>query len=69
MRSAIILLSMIVCLFGPTAVFTLVGYKSMKVLSDRPTDSARVMIALITKLVIVASVLVTILGLTLKFLV
>lgn len=67
MRNFLILLSMIVCLFGPTAIFTVVGYKSMKTLSNRPTNSARIMIALITKLVIVTAILTGILSMLLKY--
>lgn len=68
MRNVIILLSMFLCLFGPTAIFTYVGLKSMKVLSDHPTNSARIMIALIVKLTIVTSILVGLLSLLLKVL-
>ena len=57
---------MMACLFGPMAVFTVVGYKSLEAVSNRPTDSARVMIALITKLVIAAVLIVGVLAGLLK---
>ena len=66
MRNIIILLSMIFCLFGPMTIFALVGRKAMKTLSDRPTNSAKVMIALITKLVIVTVVIMGLLVVLLK---
>ena len=67
MRNVLILLAMLLCLFGPTAIFTYVGYKAMRDLSKRPTNSAKVMIALITKLVIVSVILMGLLALMLKF--
>ena len=66
MRSLGILLGMIACLFVPSAIFTVIGYKSMMILSKRPTNSAKVMIALITRLVIVSSILMGILTIMLK---
>lgn len=67
MRNIIILLSMILCLFGPSAIFTVVGYRAFRALSKRPTNSARIMIALITKLVITTAVLMLILTMLLKY--
>ena len=61
MRNVFILLGMMVCLFGPTALFTIIGRKSMEELSKRPTGSGAVMIALITKLIIATAVIVGIL--------
>ena len=58
MRNFIILASMLLCLFGPTGIFTFIGYKSLREISKRPSSSANVMIALITKLVITTVVLV-----------
>ena len=66
MKSVIILLGMLLCLFGPSALFTLVGYKALETVSKRPSDSAKVMIGLITKLVIATVVIVGILGGMLK---
>ena len=66
MKNVIVLLGMMACLFGPTTIFTLVGYKSLEAVSSRPTDSARVMIALITKLVIVTVLIVGVLAGLLK---
>ena len=67
MRNGLILLGMMLSLFGPTAIFTYFGYKSMQSLNKRPTDSASVMIGLITKLLAVSGVLITVLVLLLKF--
>ena len=67
MRNVFIILSMFVCLFGPTAIFTLVGLKAMEAISHRPTNSARLMIALIVKLSIVTGILTGILSALLKF--
>ena len=61
MKNVIILIGMLACLFGPTTVFTLIGYKSLETVSRRPSDSASVMIALITKLVIATVVIVGVL--------
>lgn len=66
MKSIIILLSMIACLFGPTIVFTIFGYRSMVILARRPPNSAGVMIALIVRLVLVSAVLIGILMFLLK---
>ena len=66
MKNVIILLGMLACLFGPSALFTLIGYKSLEAVSRRPSDSARVMVALITKLVIATVVIVGILAGLLK---
>ena len=48
---------MLLCLFGPTALFTLVGYKAMEAVGKRPSDSARVMTIMLVKMVITAAVL------------
>ena len=66
MRNVIILLGMLACLFGPTAIFTLVGYKSLKQISKRPSQSGGEMIALITKLVITTFVLMSLLMVLMK---
>jgi len=58
---------MAVCLFAPTVIFTMVGYKSLKILSNRPTHSREIMIRLITKLVIATTILMSILGLLMKY--
>ena len=49
---------MLVCLFAPTVFFTLIGYKALGQVGRRPSSSAGVLIALITKLVAAASVLI-----------
>ena len=66
MRNVAILFGMLACLFGPTVVFTWVGRRSMESLGKRPTNSARVMVALITKLLLTAMVLIGLLVLLLK---
>ena len=67
MRNILILLAMLLCLFGPTVIFTFFGYKSMQSLNKRPTDSAKVMIGLITKLIVISGILIGVLALLLKF--
>ena len=66
MKNVIILLGMLACLFGPTGIFTMIGYKSLKEISKRPSTSANVMISLITKLVITTVVLMGVLMVLLK---
>ena len=66
MRSILILLGMVVCLFVPPAVFAYVGYKAVESLSKRPTAGAGVMIALVTKCVATAAVLLGLLMVLLK---
>ena len=61
MKNIIILFGMLACLFGPSALFTLIGYKSLETVSKRPSDSAAAMIGLITKLVIATLVIVSVL--------
>ncbi len=48
---------MLACLFGPTAVFTLVGSKAIDVLNKRPSAGGKVMIALLVKLIITTAVI------------
>ena len=57
MKNLVILAAMLACLFGPTAIFTLIGYKALQQISKRPSGSANVMISLITKLVITTVIL------------
>ena len=57
MRNLLIFLAMMLCLFGPTALFAMVGYKSMVSLGKRPTDSARVMVALMMKIIAATAVI------------
>ena len=66
MKNVIILFGMLGCLFGPTAVFTLVGYSALQAVSKRPTDSAKVMTALVTKLVITSVIIIGVLAGILK---
>lgn len=58
MRNLIIVLVMLLTLFGPTAIFTLVGYKAMIRLGERPSDSAGIMISLLVSVVITSAVLI-----------
>ncbi len=67
MRDILIFLAMMLCLFGPMALFTILGRKSLDTLGKRPTDSARVMTALIIKLIVAAIVVIGILMALLKF--
>lgn len=66
MRNVTILFGTLVCLFGPTVLFTLIGYKSMETLAKRPTEGARVMMGLTAKLATTAVVLIAVLGMMLK---
>ena len=66
MQNVVILLGMLACLFGPSALFTLIGYKSLEAVSRRPSDSARVMIALVSKLFGATIVIMAILGAMLR---
>ena len=66
MKNVIILLGMVLCLYGPMAFFAFVGYKAIHTVGNRPSDSGRAMIALATKLVITAVVLISILMVMLK---
>ena len=45
------ILAMLVCLFGPTTLFAIVGIKSMDALGKRPSKGGRVMTVLVTKLI------------------
>lgn len=47
----IVLLAMLLCLFAPTVIFTLVGLKAMNTVGKRPSDSGRAMIGLLIKLI------------------
>jgi len=58
MRDVIILLGMLACLFGPTALFTLFGYKALEELGRRPSLSGGVMIAFVTKFTVFAVILI-----------
>ena len=48
---------MLLCLFGPTALFALIGAKSMNALAKRPSNSAKVMVALLVKIIAAAVVI------------
>lgn len=68
MRVVIIALGMVACLFGPSVVFSVVGYKAMEALAKRPTRGASVMIALITKLLLAGMVTMALLMVLFKLL-
>lgn len=66
MIKAIIILSMLACLIGPIAIFSLVGYKSLQNLGKRPSNSSRVMTVLIVKLSITGAILMGMLMMLVK---
>ena len=66
MKTLVVLLGMLACLIGPTAIFTLVGYNALKTVGRRTSSSGRAMVILITKLSITAVFLIGILMVLLK---
>ncbi|MEI8344995.1 MAG: hypothetical protein WCG06_02870 [Candidatus Omnitrophota bacterium] len=61
MRNLIVFLGMMFCLFTPSVIFTLVGYKSMMKLGNRPSGGGRVLIPMVARLLITAGVLIAVL--------
>ena len=66
MNNLIILFVMILCIFGPMAIFGFIGHKAMEELGKRPSQGGRVIVPLIFKLTVTAGVLVGILMVVLE---
>ena len=57
---------MLVCLFGPTVVFSMVGYKSLQTLGRRPSRASRALTLLVVKLAVTSGILIGLLMLLVK---
>ncbi len=66
MQKIVILLIMLVCLFGPMAVFAWTGNRALSDFGRRPSEGARVMVPFIFKLMAAAIVSIGLLMILLK---
>ncbi len=66
MQKILILLVMLVCLFGPMAIFAWAGNKALSDFGRRPSEGARVMVPFILKLMAASLIAIGILMILLK---
>ncbi len=66
MQKILILLVMLVCLFGPMAIFAWAGNRALSDIGRRPSEGARVMVPFILKLMAASAVAIGILMILLK---
>lgn len=66
MQKFLILLVMMLCLFGPMAIFAWAGNRALSDFGRRPSDGARVMVPFILKLMAASMVSIGILMILLK---
>jgi|GEM_PF-3946001 len=55
MRELFITLGMLVCLFAPTFLFSVIGYKALERVGKRPSRGGKAMIILVTELTMAAA--------------